>query len=204
MDASEPSPVRRESKRAGRPTEVDPEAVAAIALALFHTHGFDNVSMDDIAEAAGISRRSLFRWFPAKAALVWGGTVQADQRMDDAIAELAGEAKDLSVAEIVRAAYLRSMEPLGATSDITRQRLLIIASNAQVFAWGAPLRARLGAHLEEHLAGLLGEPADSLVVQATAAAYGEVAYAGLVWWARHGGDRSPSDVVAEAFASVRP
>lgn len=42
-------------------------------MRLFDTSGYDGTSMDDIAVAAGVSRRSLFRYFPVKAALIWDG-----------------------------------------------------------------------------------------------------------------------------------
>lgn len=43
-----------------------------LALELFAAKGFDETSIDDIANAAGIGRRTFFRYFAAKADLVWG------------------------------------------------------------------------------------------------------------------------------------
>ena len=34
--------------------------------------GYDHTHIDQIAEAAHISRRTLFRYFPGKAAIAWG------------------------------------------------------------------------------------------------------------------------------------
>lgn len=39
-------------------------------MSLFLTHGFQAVSVDQIAEAAGVSPRSVFRYFPTKGAIV--------------------------------------------------------------------------------------------------------------------------------------
>ncbi len=189
------------ARRPGRPFEVDPGAIAATALLLFTERGVDGVSMNEIAEAAGISRRSLFRWFPSKAALVWGGTIEADERLDAAFAALPAEPHD--VADRVRLAYVASIEPLGTTAEITRQRLLLIDDNRQLFAWGQGLRDRLAGHLARHIAELTGEPVDSLRVASVVAAFAGTAYAALVWWARHGGDRSPSEVLDEALRGVR-
>jgi AcrR family transcriptional regulator len=59
------------SRHRGRPVEIDREHLARVALGLFFERGFDNVSAAEIATAAGVSRRSLFRYFPTKVDLVW-------------------------------------------------------------------------------------------------------------------------------------
>ncbi len=56
--------------KGGRPLEVDRQKVSLLALSLFEKRGFDDVTMDEIATAAEISRRTLFRAFPSKADLV--------------------------------------------------------------------------------------------------------------------------------------
>ncbi|WP_316775701.1 TetR family transcriptional regulator [Streptomyces sasae] len=55
----------RESKK-----ERTREAVSATAIRLFLDRGFDRVSITEIAEAAEISRRTLFAYFPTKEDLV--------------------------------------------------------------------------------------------------------------------------------------
>jgi AcrR family transcriptional regulator len=40
--------------------------LAEIAIRLFVERGYDEVSVDDIAEAAGMSQRTFFRYFPTK------------------------------------------------------------------------------------------------------------------------------------------
>src|SRR3954449_10700743 len=42
------------------------------ALELFRLKGFEHVTIDDVAAAAGISRRTFFRYFATKADAVWG------------------------------------------------------------------------------------------------------------------------------------
>ncbi|MFI6598836.1 TetR family transcriptional regulator [Nonomuraea sp. NPDC050536] len=46
------------------------EAISEAAIALFLQHGFDQVSITQVAEAAEVSRRTLFAYFPAKEDLV--------------------------------------------------------------------------------------------------------------------------------------
>jgi len=47
------------------------EALATHALALFGQHGFDSVTINRIAEASGVSRRTFFRYFGSKEAAVF-------------------------------------------------------------------------------------------------------------------------------------
>jgi len=42
------------------------EALERVAKALFHARGFGAVTVDDIAAAANVSRRTFFRYFPTK------------------------------------------------------------------------------------------------------------------------------------------
>jgi AcrR family transcriptional regulator len=46
------------------------EAISTAAISLFVEHGFDQVSITQVAEAADVSRRTLFAYFPTKEDLV--------------------------------------------------------------------------------------------------------------------------------------
>lgn len=43
-----------------------------VAFALFDRQGFERTTIDDIASAAGIGRRTFFRYFPSKNDVPWG------------------------------------------------------------------------------------------------------------------------------------
>ncbi|NGX09439.1 mycofactocin system transcriptional regulator [Mycobacteroides franklinii] len=58
--------------RVGRRPSTTRDEITAVAMALFARHGFDEVSVDDIAAAAGIARRTVFRYYNSKNAIVWG------------------------------------------------------------------------------------------------------------------------------------
>jgi mycofactocin system transcriptional regulator len=58
--------------RRGRPRRMSHADVATVALDLFARDGFDQTTVDDIAEALGVGRRTLFRYFPSKNDIVWG------------------------------------------------------------------------------------------------------------------------------------
>jgi mycofactocin system transcriptional regulator len=57
--------------------------ISALAIGLFTTRGFEETSVDDIAEAAGIARRTLFRYYSSKNEIPWG-------EFDDHLGELRG------------------------------------------------------------------------------------------------------------------
>ena len=61
-----------EKARVGRRRSTSWEHISAVAIDLFTERGFDEVSVDDVATAAGIARRTLFRYYPSKNALPWG------------------------------------------------------------------------------------------------------------------------------------
>lgn len=56
------------------------------AVELFAEHGFDNVTVTQIAERAGLTRRSFFRYFPDKREVLFAGA----ERLPAAIAEAIG------------------------------------------------------------------------------------------------------------------
>ncbi len=60
--------------------------VADYALDLFVEHGFDNTTVDDIADAAGISPRSFFRYFATKEDVVIEDPVANGRTLADALA----------------------------------------------------------------------------------------------------------------------
>lgn len=56
----------------GRPRVTSRAALERLAFELFARQGFDETTVDDIAAAAGIGRRTFFRYFGSKNDLVWG------------------------------------------------------------------------------------------------------------------------------------
>ena len=70
-DDEPPRGPRTEVAR-GRPASTTREDVARAALELFARHGYDETTVDDIAAAVGISRRTFFRYYESKPDVVWG------------------------------------------------------------------------------------------------------------------------------------
>ncbi|MEV5647359.1 TetR family transcriptional regulator [Nocardia sp. NPDC052254] len=60
-----------ERDRGGRPALTNAHELAEVAQDLFLERGFEQTSIDDIAAAAGVSRRTFFRYFSTKADVLW-------------------------------------------------------------------------------------------------------------------------------------
>ncbi|WP_189316539.1 mycofactocin system transcriptional regulator [Streptomyces brasiliensis] len=58
--------------RIGRPSATSRDRLEGLAFELFASKGFEQTTIDDIAAAAGISRRTFFRYHASKNDLVWG------------------------------------------------------------------------------------------------------------------------------------
>ena len=64
--------MAQQQPRVGRRRSTTREHISDVALGLFAERGFSEVSVDDVAQAAGIARRSVFRYYASKNAIPWG------------------------------------------------------------------------------------------------------------------------------------
>jgi TetR/AcrR family transcriptional regulator, regulator of mycofactocin system len=71
VNATSRAPAR-ERHRTGRQPSTTTAALSHIGLELFIARGFDATTVDDIAAAAGIGRRTFFRYFASKNDVPWG------------------------------------------------------------------------------------------------------------------------------------
>lgn len=82
----------RELPTRGRPRLTTHAEVSRTALGLFATRGFEETTMDDVAAALGIGRRTLFRYFASKNDMVWGDFDWVLDRLRDDLAATDPEA----------------------------------------------------------------------------------------------------------------
>lgn len=83
------------------------DAIWDAALDRFEQKGFDETTVEDIAEAAGVSRRSFFRYFASKSDLMAHGIVNYVDLLAETIDECPESA---SLAEVFRQTVLRVAE----------------------------------------------------------------------------------------------
>ncbi|MFE3652036.1 TetR/AcrR family transcriptional regulator [Streptomyces sp. NPDC057579] len=100
---------RRERKKAATR-----KALADAALRLFLEHGYDQVGIRDVAEAADVSTTTLFKHFPSKEALVFD---EGDAIRAALLAAVRHRPAGLSIPGALRDHVLRARLPKGANAD---------------------------------------------------------------------------------------
>ncbi|MEU0285970.1 TetR/AcrR family transcriptional regulator [Streptomyces sp. NPDC052492] len=174
------------------------DAIADAAVSLFLEHGFDRVSVNDVAAAAEISKPTLFRYFPTKEDLVL-------HRFRDHQGEAARVVRDRAPGEEPMTALHRHFragldrrDPVTGLNDHPE----VVAFHRLVF--GTPsLAGRLARYRledEEALADALGEGIEARLRAAQALAVLQVL--ARANWQRIAGGRTAGDVHPEAVADA--
>jgi AcrR family transcriptional regulator len=169
--------------------------LSGLAIDLFLEYGFENVTIEQIADAAGISARSVHRYFPAKEDMVVGDPAEYGSMVKTAFADRPVEEPVLSS---LRAAFTLLLDRGG--NDIRAKAALCVMTSVPA------LRAR---NHEKHLlwaslliplvaARLAGSDADlrAQVLVQTALACFDVA---LTAWVIPGETRTPAELLDVAF-----
>ena len=166
-------------RRAGRPPVTSRSEIEHIALDLFTERGFDTTTVDDIAAAAGIGRRTVFRYYPSKNDIPWGAFDEQLDRMRATFAALPG---DLPVLAGVRAAVLEFNEVHPDEQPWHRRRLRLILGTPALQAHSTLRYAAWRRVVAEYAAARLGHPVDHLVPQTIGHASLGVALAAYERW----------------------
>jgi AcrR family transcriptional regulator len=99
------------------------------ALELYAEHGYDAVTVTQIAERAGITRRSYFRYFPDKREVLFAGAEQLPPAVGEAV--LAAEGAE-SPLRTVLAALTDVGTPVTRLVDPSPERRAVIASSTEL------------------------------------------------------------------------
>lgn len=177
----------------GRPITTDPAAVGFTALKLFNEKGINQVTMDDVAAEAGISRSNLFRVFPSKAAVVWGGM----HRFNEELKHQLESNPEKAVVPLLHKSWVGALHMLEGSIDSARLRLKLIASSPEVYGWGQGQLEESRKVLQEAIAKLEGT--DSVRARMVSSAIISASMAVLTWWAETDDPRSPAEALDESF-----
>ncbi|GAA1467134.1 TetR family transcriptional regulator [Microbacterium thalassium] len=175
--------------------------ISDVAVDLFDEHGFDNVTVEQIATAVGVSARSFHRYFPAKEDAViadptgWGELVRdqfAARPADEPIWDGLGAAYEALLATPSRDENRskRAMRVLGSTPALRARNL------EKHLLWAELLTPLVTARLEGDNRELRAET----LVQASLACF-DIA---MNTWARTDSGQTPADYLRQAFDTLSP
>jgi AcrR family transcriptional regulator len=136
-----------------------------LAVQLFLERGYERTTVEDIAAAAGMSRRSFFRYFPSKEDVVFGEAGDVAERVAEAIRDRpAGEA-----AWACLRAVLREWQDATHAAQPDLRTLQLIeeapALRARLHAERDRMRELIGAALRERPGGGV-DPPDPVLLRA--------------------------------------
>lgn len=116
------------------------------ALELYGEHGYDQTTVAQIAERAGLTERTFYRHFADKREVVFSGEVR-----DVLVSTLAGAPPSATPMEAVTAALDAAGEVLDQRRDMTRRRQAVIAANPSLQQGEQVKYAALAADMAEAL-----------------------------------------------------
>lgn len=164
------------------------------ALDLFTAQGFEAVTIDEVAETAGISRRTFFRYFGTKADAVWGDfdahVVRLEGLLVDASGgklaasgrETAGTAGSRSVLASICAAYVEVNDYDDAALPMLRQRMRLIIGEPALLAHSQVRYGDIDRVVAAHVARRTGVQPDALVPRLVASSTRAAATTAFETW----------------------
>lgn len=184
--------------RVGRRRSTTCDHIADVALDLFSTYGFSEVSVDDVALASGIARRTLFRYYSSKNAIPWG---DFDAHLRHFATVLDRAEPDAPLRSALRDALLDFNSVDDFQTERHRERMRLILQTAELQAYSMTMYAGWRAVVADFVAGRLGTRAGDLVPQTVAWSMLGVALAAYEYWLAHEGVPL-SEAMGEAFDTV--
>jgi mycofactocin system transcriptional regulator len=175
----------------GRRPSTSRQDVARAALDLFGRQGFDETTVDEIATAVGVSRRTFFRYFESKAEVVWG-EFDAELRRLEAALLMAGDA-DPMMDVLRRAVVATNLFEAGELAEL-RIRIGLISSVPTLVAHSAVRYADWCDVVASYVASRVGGTPADLFPQTVARAALGAAMAAFTCWARSDTDDLGGDV----------
>jgi TetR/AcrR family transcriptional regulator, regulator of mycofactocin system len=124
--------------RVGRRRSTTPHHITDVAIDMFSARGFADVSVDDVAQAAGISRRTLFRYYASKNAIPWGDFDNHLAQLRDLLDNVGS---DVRLGDALRDALLTFNTFDESETARHRQRMRVILQTAELQAYSMTMYA---------------------------------------------------------------
>ena len=153
------------SARLGRAPATTHGELSHVALNLFIERGFDETTIDDIVRAAGIGRRTFFRYFATKNELPWGNFGELLETMR---ARLAEADPDLPLMEALRHAVVEFNTFPDSEMPYHRGRMWLLLNVPSLTAYSTLKYAAWREVIAEYVARRRDERPDDLAPQTIA------------------------------------
>lgn len=177
------------------------------ALDLVARRGFIHVTVEDIAEAADVSPRTFFNYFPSKEAALFGADPERIARMRERVVHQAPGESALSALRQVLVAEARmvtnELGELGGDPLDMLRRMKVVRADPHLLAAQSAHMANIECALAEALAERLGtDPARDSYPGLLASVASAVIRATTVFWARSGGSVPLDQLTDRAFGAL--
>lgn len=167
--------------RGGRPAATSRAELSHVALSLFASRGFEETTVDDVAAAAGIGRRTFFRYFTSKSEAAWGDFDAELERMRRRLRDCPA---DVPILDALHAAILDFNRYPPDETPWHRQRMSLILNVPALQAYSTLRYASWREVVAEFVADRLGADRTELRPQAVAYALLAVCIAAYEQWLR--------------------
>jgi mycofactocin system transcriptional regulator len=145
--------------RRGRRPGTSARQLELIALRLFSEHGFEETTVEQIATEAGVSRRTFFRYFDSKAAVLWH---EFDGEIDALRSAFGNVPCDVPTMDAIRQVVVGINRYQAEDVTELRTRMNLIGSVPALQASATPHYDAWERAVSEFVASRFGQPADSL------------------------------------------
>jgi len=174
------------------------ERLTRVAMALFLERGFEATTLDDIAAAADISRRSFFHYFASKEDVVFAWQEASTAALIAAVAARPARESMLAAAENAITAMVRQLEPGEAIAMACLKR-----DNPALQARDQVKYEKLERALAEALSKRAGHKTEKLQARLVAMIATGAMRIGGELWAAEGAREKPEALVKRTFAAIR-
>jgi TetR/AcrR family transcriptional regulator, regulator of mycofactocin system len=159
--------------------------VARAALELFRRQGYDETTVDEIAAAVGVSRRTFFRYYESKRDTVWG---EFDAELIRLADQLSAAPADEPMMDVLRRAVMATNRFGAGELDDLRIRMGLISTVPTLVADSAVRYSEWCAVVAAFASRRLGGSPEDLGPQTVARAALGAAMAAFTCWARYDTD----------------
>ena len=129
-------------------------------MRLFSERGFDATTVDDIASAAGIGRRTFFRYFASKNDVVWGRFAEG---LVDFRVTLEATAAEIPLGDALRRAIVAFNALPHEQVPVHRQRMTLILNVSSLQAHSTLMYAEWRQVVADFVAARTGESSSELL-----------------------------------------